>query len=430
MSPLFGPILAQLVTLGVSDRTEVRHVVTDESYSEVATNPRVALNFGWKHATLSLGYSPALTVTPLDNDPTLIVYHSGTVAASNRWQRTTVTASESIGYGKVDFQDQAIAAPGTAPVTTVPVDMGMAPGNTGTGTMAQPGTGGTPTGTTGTGMATGTGTPATGAAANQFRATDTIERFSSSVSTVSVTQLVSAVLTVNGGVWYMVTGTPGSQTNVLYPTVKGPGARIAAAYTPTHYDAVTTSVSTQYAESSDGSDAWLMFANEAWAHQLDKGTVTTVGAGLSLTRNSEPIGLIYYSIYPNFVLGITHTSLIGRSTLTFGLTASSSPYLDPVSVVVDPRISAGAFIGFHQDRFSSSLTGGTAISLATQGNTGAFNALYGAFGMSYVLGSAVSIDSGVRASYQTFEGHTAIPLSLALYVGVTFGTLVHLNSSH
>src|SRR5450432_3170664 len=149
MSPLFGPILAQLVTLGLSDRSEARHVVTDDSYSEVGTYPHVSLNFGWRHATLTLGYGPSLTLTPLEaKDPSLVVFHSASLSMSNRWRRTTVTASESLGYGEVDFRTQALAAPGTAPVTSVPGDMtGLPAGNTSGGTTTPPANGGTGAGT-------------------------------------------------------------------------------------------------------------------------------------------------------------------------------------------------------------------------------------------------------------------------------------------
>src|SRR5450432_2879319 len=119
MSPLFGPILAQLVTLGVGDRTEARYVVAgtgtpgaavvapnSSPYAEVATYPRIGLNFGWHHSplsqtSLSLGYGPSITVTPLEADhPDVLVYQAATFAASHshRWQRLTMTISESVSY--------------------------------------------------------------------------------------------------------------------------------------------------------------------------------------------------------------------------------------------------------------------------------------------------------------------------------------------
>jgi hypothetical protein len=68
MSPLFGPILAQIVALGVADRTEGRYIVNGDKHTEAVTTPRVNLNLGWKHSALNLGYGPSVTVTPLGWD--------------------------------------------------------------------------------------------------------------------------------------------------------------------------------------------------------------------------------------------------------------------------------------------------------------------------------------------------------------------------
>jgi hypothetical protein len=267
----------------------------------------------------------------------------------------------------------------------------------------------------------------TGATANQFRGSDRIVQFYSSVTAVNVTQLISAVVTVSGGVSYMIAGGDAQ----LYPTVKGPGARVAATYLPTHYDSVTTSLSTQYAESANGNDAWLLFANEAWVHQFSKGTATSLGAGLSLTRNSQPDGLIYYSVYPNFAAGITNTSLIGRNTILVGTSVASSPFIDPVLTLVDPRLSAGAFAGLKRGAFGAAVSGSTAVSLATHGeNNGAFNAINGGANLSYLLATGFSVDGGVRESWQTFAGNASIPLSWAAYIGVTIGAQVPLSGAH
>lgn len=435
MSPLLGPILAQVVTLGVADRSEARYIVTDENYAEVATYPRVGLNFGWKHASLTLGYTPAITETSLANkqeDPSLLVLHVGTIAFSNRWRRTTLTVSESASTGKIDFRAQALGDPRVAPPIGAPDMTGNSMGgNTSTGgNMTPGGTITTPGGTT------GTGTPATGNVANQIAADHTIVKFSSSVSAVNVSQLVSQTLTITGGAFYAIAG----GDPVYYPTVQGPGARLAAAYLPTHFDSLTTSFTSQYAVQSSGrtvdgvattgNDSWLWFANEAWTHQFSKYLATSVGAGLSLTRNSLPDGTVYYTVFPNFLLGITDTVPIGRTTLTFGANASSSPYIDPVLALVDPRLSAAVFVAFRDGKFTTSAVGSSAISLQTREGNQTFDSLNGALNVAYLLATGVSVDGGVRASYQNYGGIESIPLSVAGYVGLTFGALVPISGGH
>ncbi|HWZ89372.1 MAG TPA: hypothetical protein VNW92_10995, partial [Polyangiaceae bacterium] len=167
--------------------------------------------------------------------------------------------------------------------------------------------------------------------------------------------------------------------------------------------------------------------NEAWSHRLDPRTTTRLGSGLSLTRNSQPDGLIYYSVYPNFSAGITHSSLLGRSTLTLGSTLASAPYIDPVRALVDPSLTAAAFVGLGRDRFLSTLTAGSAVAVVTHGNNGALNTVNGAFTVSYRLGAGFFVDSGLRAAWQTFGGLTTIPPSVAAFAGITMGAQVPLN---
>ena len=401
MSPLLGPILAQLVTLGVSDRTEGRRVIAEDSYSEVATFPRVGLNFGWKHTTLSLGYGPSITITPIgESDTSVLILHTGTLVASHRWARSTLSVGESLSYGRVDFRAQALAAPGSAPIT------GPTPGGTPT-----PVNGGT------SGGSTGSGAPS--AATNASRAFDRPLTFASSATTLSLTHAVSAQLTLSGALSYFASGAVGEDRTDVYPSSRGPGALGAATYQANRHDAFATTVSTQFASSTNGNNGWLLLANESWRHQFSKGTASSLGSGLSLTRNSQPDGLIYYSVYPNFLAGISSSSSFGRSQLTVGTGLSSAPAIDPVRALVDPHVSANAYVNWSKDRFSSTVSGIGGLSLASGGNNGALNSASGIFSVSYRLGDAVSTEGGVRAAWQSFAGTTSLPLSLGVYVGIS-----------
>jgi len=414
MSPLLGPILAQLVTLGVSDRTEVRHIASDINYSEVATLPRAGLDFGWKHTRLSLGYGPSITVTPLQaENPNVLIFHAAAIALSQRWQRTTLTLSESAGYGRVNFRSQALAGAGTGPVVTTPTPTpGAAP--------PPPATGGVP------GMLPAPGTPGT-TGANTLQGFDRPLTFVSSVTSLTLNQVVSPVLTLTGGVSYLVSGAVGAGQSAFYPTVRGPGAQASVTYGLTRNDRLSTGAFTQLATASTGNRAWLLSVTEAWTHRLGRATNGSLGSGLSITRNSQPDGLIYYSVYPNFLASIASSSRLGRSTVTFGGGVSSTPYIDPVRAAVDPRLSANVFTGLGRDKFSTSLSGSTGLAIATAGSTGALNSVSGAFNVSYRLGAAMSLDSGVRSAWQSFQGGTTVPISFAFYAGVSFGLALPLT---
>jgi len=417
MSPLLGPILAQLVTLGVSDRTEVRHVVASESYSEVATLPRVGLNFGWRYTNLSLSYGPAITVSPLEaKDPYVYVFQSATLTLSQRWQRTTLSLSQSGSYGQVNLRAQALAGTGIAtgaPPPTVPGGTTTPPPMSGTGGTMQP-----PTGGTGTLPSLALDRPLT---------------FASSATSLNLNQRLSARLSMSGGVSYFVSGSIDDDPDQLYPTVRGPGALLTASYRPTLDDTFVTSVFTQFANTSNGNRAWLLTANESWAHRLSRRTLATLGTGLSLTRNSQPNGYEFYSLYPNFLVGINHLTRLGHSTLTVGGGASSAPFIDPVRGLVDPRVSTFVYAGFSKDKFWTTATASTGLQLVAGTGSGALNSVTGALNVGYRLVEAVSVDSGVRTAWQGFSDQTTrttVPISVAVYAGITVGLAVPLRGRH
>src|SRR3954463_6199406 len=100
MLPLLAPILAQLVTLNLGDRTTARYVHSDVNHTEASTQPLVGLNFDWRRSALMLAYMPTITVIPLEKTPRdVLVFHYGSLLGNYRWRNTIVTLTESIGYG-------------------------------------------------------------------------------------------------------------------------------------------------------------------------------------------------------------------------------------------------------------------------------------------------------------------------------------------
>ena len=117
MLSLLAPILAQLVTLSVGDRTEARYIAGDDTHFEGATRPLAGLAFGWKRAALTLVYAPSITVTPLERTPRdVLFFQTAALVGSYHWRRTTLSVTEAVGYGQLSFRVQAFADPGANPV--------------------------------------------------------------------------------------------------------------------------------------------------------------------------------------------------------------------------------------------------------------------------------------------------------------------------
>ncbi|MEI9953233.1 MAG: hypothetical protein WDO74_30695 [Pseudomonadota bacterium] len=439
MSPLLGPILAQLVTLGVSDRTEARYVVsgttpgqqpqgvavTKSPRFEGATYPRINLDFGWRHSplnttSLSLGYAPSFTVTPLDSaDRELYVFQQANFLASHsrRYERTTLTLSQSLNVYEYNFQQQALGFPG--------VGLGGP-----SGPNAQPGappSAATPGSTPGTGS-TVQPPPGTGAPGGvQFRAADRTVRVFTEATTVSFAQLFSQVLTGGADFSYTVAGSVYEVDRDIYPIIGTPRALFYANYRIARRDTLTSSLSVQYAGQPTGNNAIMTVANETWSHRFDQRTTTTLGGGLSVSRNSQPDGLVYWNVYPTFNAGINHVAPLGHGAVNFGANAYSAPALDPVRASFDPRLSLGVFAGYGLERFSLTLAANSAISFGGTANQGGLNTVFGSLIASYLVGTALSVDAGARIAYQTFNSQTTIPPGIAFFVGLTFGARAPLN---
>jgi hypothetical protein len=119
---LLAPILGQLLTLGLSDRTEARYVANEtEEHFEASTQPAAGIDLSYRRTSLRFGYAPIITVLPLESEPReIFTFHTAFVAASHNFRHTSFSISQSAGYGEMNFQSQALAPVATTPTTGTP----------------------------------------------------------------------------------------------------------------------------------------------------------------------------------------------------------------------------------------------------------------------------------------------------------------------
>src|SRR6185369_4188573 len=216
MLTLLAPILAQLVTLNVGDRTAVRYLSVGDTHWEGSTAPIVGLNFGWKRGAIGLAYSPSFTMRPLEKRPRdVLLFQFATVTASYAWRKTTLSLIEGLGYGQFTLQVQALADPGANPAIS------QAPGSpTSTGGTNQPNTPGgtTPGGTTGNMM--GTSKDPNPRATNQLRYDGQVIKYGTSSTTVALGHAVSRTVAVGANASYTV-GSGLGDSKDEYPLITG-----------------------------------------------------------------------------------------------------------------------------------------------------------------------------------------------------------------
>jgi hypothetical protein len=436
MSPLLAPVLAQLITLGVGDRTEARAIYSEGTRTtEGSTSPFVGLNAQWRYFGIGAAYYPSLTLRPLDKEPrALEVTHGANLGAAyhQRFQRTALTVSEAASYTQSNLHENALAPPPAFPNSNPNAGGTGGMGGTG-GTSGMGGTGGT-SGMGGTG-----GTSGMGGQANQpnapgvepeltGRAFDRVVRFGSLTTTVRLEQFVSSTTSVGGELSHTVSSGLDDSTRADYPLVMSESGLVFATHRLTRRDDVDASFVVQHARAPDDTVGWVSLLSATYHHRFAPLTNGHVGAGVASTLTQLPSDIDIVSIYPTFDTGITHATRVGRGMLSMHAEAASGPVLDLTTALVDPRVGIGAGVGWTLEALSMYANGTSALSL--NGDADAFNNITGTAGIAYALGAGFSVDTGVRAAWQTLGGTTLVPPSWAVFIGISWGAGIPLHRNH
>ncbi len=411
MFTILAPVLAQLVTVAVSDRTEGRVVVADDTHYEASTSPSIGLGFTEKRFHLQLAYSPSFTVTPLESKPRqLLVFHNVSMGASYGWRRTTLSVGQSLSFGEQNFR--VAATSGSAARAGNGSQGGVPPGSA----TPPPSSGGVVT------PGTIVSTPAPNSSANptlNLDRTVTILNYSASAG---VSHTLSPALSVSATAGYGLVTSASSSPDAYLPKVQGPSASASVSDRLSMADMVSSTLSLQYSFSSDGNHTLLSTLGTGWGHAFNVMTSSQLNVGLSGARASRRDGYVAYSIYPTFGAGLSHVRPLHPGTLSLSLNASAAPALDFETLIVDPRVGFGGSAGYSRDSFFAGVSLGSSYSISAE-RAGAFSGVSGSAGVGYRISGAVSVDSGVRVAWQAYEGRTALPWTYAAYLGlsVAFG---------
>ncbi len=405
MSALLAPLFAQLVTLGVADRTEVRYLEPSSYRYEGSTRPSARLQLAWPRLEVSFGYGASLSLLPLDSpDRELLVYHTAFVGMSYRIKRTTIAVTSSGSYGEVNFRALALGSAQPGRPQTNPTDDPTGQPKPDPNKPADP-----------------AGMPTTNNTQLQPRVVDGIVRYGVWSNALTVTQEVTRQFRIAGVTSYTMAGAIDSDARDDYPVTRGTSVGLTGTYVWawSKRDTFVTLVGLQQAWSSNGNRVASLFGGESWVHRFDKNTTSTLGAGLSATR--VPFGeFSAYSVYPTFNAALIHTTKVARGALSLTLSAYSAPALDPLRATLDPRLGSSGSVTWSRDRFSSRVGGGAAISIADSDNdNGAFNNFFASAGIGYRIATWAQADAGAAMAQQAYQGQTTIPLTYVAFAGLT-----------
>lgn len=427
MSPLLAPLLAQLISLQVEDRTEARYVKQSTGRYEGTTTPGATLSIDHSRSRFALAYAPSLSLVPLERSSReLYVFHLMSASAGYKLsRRTTLTFANTFGIGSINFRVLGLQGPQAANVPVMGTDSPPAAG--------APSSGAPPIGTPSGGAPMGGATPGglnTPGGLTRPDVYDRKVRYYTFTSSLNLAHQITKHWRANALVGTMMASGRDDESRLFYPALRGwfVGGSTGYTYDVGTRDSFTSALSLMKTWSSNDNEVATLIATETWAHQLAKRTASWLGAGLTVTRFSQANGLRGLSVFPTFNAGLTHQERVGRGTLNLGATAFSSPALDPLRAIADPRVGAGANIGYLRKKFAIGASGATAFSIApTDNNAGAVNFASGEARASYLLAELTQVDTGARFLYQTYGGNTVFPVTWAAFVGLTVGYQVQLS---
>lgn len=414
MFSVLVPVLAQVVVLGASDRTEARLESERDTRTLVgATSPAVQLSIEGRYARFAVGYGPTFTLRPLDSEPReLTIEHAAGAEASvtHRFRRTVFRFSEQVvvtsSNPRADLLAGQLTTPGLAPTPDTGDDPGTDPPGDGT-PAPQPGP--TP--------------PAL--PRDQRLATDRIVFLGNLTTSFAVLRELSARTNVESRVAHHVSMGLNRSSRRDYPLVLGESAAVAVNHSLTRRDDLSAAITLSHAvPQNDDTWAWVGIGTGEWDHRLNRRTGTTLSAGISTAYTRDRTGLESISIYPTFGAGIQYTTMFARGPLGLSLTVNSTPVLDYERATVDPQIGVTGAVAWARDRTTVFASLGSAVSL--EDDEESFNSFTANAGVSYTIGAGFSAESGLRAAWQTFGDETRVPPSWAIYIALSWDGAVEL----
>jgi len=414
MSPLFAPVLAQLVTLGLGDRTEARLEFQDGNQTTAgSTGPSAILSVQGRRAKFSIGYQPTFTLRPLDSTPReLSVAHDGTAdfGYSYPYRHTTITFSERLTVSQRNYRIDALAPPATALPPPEDPTPGPDPGDPGAEPEPEP----------------GPDAPDAESEAPE-RAYDGVVRFGTLTTTLGMNHDASARTRYDASVSHHASMGLDRVSRREYPLAFGESGQAGVSFQHSRRDRLSAQLNVAHATGAGDSFAWNAEARGAWDHMLTRRTTTKLGAGINTSYTLSDEGLGQISIFPTFDAEIQHSRTFARGVLGLSLAVNTRPRLDYLRATVDPQMGASTAAVWARDRTTVSLAASSGISLRDDEDS--FNAANGTFQVFYALDAGFTADAGARAAWQTLGGDTLIPPAWALFVALSWSGEITLHQN-
>jgi hypothetical protein len=464
MPALMVPVLAQAIALNLGDRTEAR-VVRDEFATdlEAETRPYTRLSLTWRRASMGVGYSPVLTLAPLESstarerrqagrteDRHLELLHAADAQASVTFgsATTSLTLSQNGRFAQRNFRRELISS-GTA--TSAPDVTGSEgvtvpdPTTPDPTAPTTPGTGGT--GTDGTGSAAGGAGTAATAPGQLARASSTPVSWVSETTTLGLSHSLSVNNSLNLSAGYGVEGGLDRRAQRLFPLMHGPVATGTLSSQLGPRDGLATSVNAQYrfsriratqsvtdpttmmatdVERSLRTRTAVVTALESLRHTFSPTFAGIIGAGVGYSRTEQYGRPSTDDVLPAGNVGLDYQTIFLKGNFGAQVATQFQPVIDQSSGEPDWRYTSLVGLVWRGKRLTLAASSQAQLSLTPSRSNGtrAFNTTAQA---TYDLLGGFNFDCGGRVAWQEFGGGVLVYPTQVAFVGLSYGTQIPID---
>ncbi|HEY3493282.1 MAG TPA: hypothetical protein VGK73_01295 [Polyangiaceae bacterium] len=413
MSLVAVTILAQTLAASVGDRAELRYLhEPPDSRMELEDRAFLGASFGFPWAKLRASYAPSVLVSPLESsNRQVFVEHAldagldtGGGITLYQGRRTVLRLQLAANYSQRDVRRQLLGAPAPQGVPRPPTESPDPPDPN------QP----APSGPE---QPEQVDAPSS---AELVRATDQTVYSVYGRAGLALNHRFSgrSVLDVSSG--YGITSGLGRTSLELSPLLHLVDASAGFRQAVSRRDTLVTTLSGYYDYGPrEEHRSWYVSADQGLLHVFSARTLGEASVGVAYTLVEEQGVRDEWSVAPKALLALNYNTRLARGQLSLRISTTYAPVLDRSTLVFDKRFDVYGSASWTRRRLNLYANVQGTIS-AEPDDPGSLNSVAATAGWLYDLGAGFTLDQGVRAAWQTFEGEEVIRPSWALFLAINW----------
>lgn len=414
MSLLLLPVLAQALSLTVSDVSEMR-ARTDltGTYMDLTTAGRFALDLKLRRVNWTLYYAPSVTQLGVESSESavLVLHSEGLAARLHLTPRTTLTWSEYASYGSQNFRVLAVSAPqsGVGNSAGLPSSPGAGqPGSSSDGSgqsIAIPGQ--------------------SGSTVLTVPGNRTI-RYGSLTSGIGIERQLGRNWAMGALASYALSGEVDSYSPVTIPHARTYQGDVWTSHALSLRDQLRLTASSRYVLIEPGAETFMAMSNIAWNHNFTARAAMSLFAAGFYVNSTDLTADHTRELLPGFggVLTLDEATRPSGSRIAATIATSNMPVIDYQYGGINDMLSTILRVTWTRRKLSFQILGGASRSIGSSGKVAVLSLYNLSEEIKYQLDRprhwALSV--GTRQAWQSFSTGQQLPMQWVAFLAISYTT--------